>query len=136
MVDFNKLSTKKPVDKPLSSKTEPTGSKIPLPPGCKEDMQMGNEPIADIQIGEALTGHIIDIKPVKTPTMKNANNLITFNDEAYGTVKFWSSGALNQIIENRSDIKDLKITVQRIEDEQFKKGEGKNWRIFIHQKQA
>jgi hypothetical protein len=122
-------------DKPLSQKTEPKqASKVPLPPGCEEGMQLGNEPIADFGIGEAVTGTILEIKSVQTADMKKPNNLITFNDEAYGRVKFWSSGALNNLLSTASDVVGKRITIQRIEDEDFKKGHGRNWRIFIHQK--
>jgi len=125
------LKTKE--DKPLSSKTEPKlPSKIALPAGCKEDMVLGNEPIGDFAIGEALTGSILEVKSIQTPDMKKPNNLITFHDEAIGRVKFWSSGALNQLLIGQ-DLVGKKITVQRIEDEDFKKGHGRNWRIFLHQ---
>lgn len=134
MVDFKKQV--KP-DKPLSQKTEPRQpSAIPLPPGCDEGMVIGNEPIAEIAIGEAVTGRIVEIKPVQTPTMKKPNNLITFHDEAYGRVKFWSSGALNQVLEHTLGILDMRVTIQRIEDETFKKGEGRNWRVFLHHDKA
>lgn len=132
MVDFNKARK----DKPFSSHTAPAEStqpsKIAYPSGCDESMAIGNEPIAEIGIGEALTGHILAIKAVQTATMKNPNNLITFYDKAYGTFKFWSSGALNQLLNNTPDIESLCITIQRIEDGHFKKGDGKNWRIFVH----
>jgi hypothetical protein len=121
-------------DKLLSQQTEPRKeSTVPLPPGCKEDMALGNEPIADFGIGEAVTGTILEIKSIQTAGMVKPNNLITFNDEAYGRVKFWSSGALNSLLSNAIDVIGKKITIQRIEDEDFKKGRGRNWRIFIHQ---
>lgn len=130
MVDFKKALTQ---DKPLSKQTEPkAGSKVPLPPGCTDDMVLGNEPIADFAIGEAVTGTIIEVKSIQTADMRKPNNLITFNDEAYGRVKFWSSGALNQLLSGGADVIGRKITIQRIEDEDFKKGHGKNWRIFLH----
>lgn len=132
------LGPKKPyvLDKPRSSQTEPKQpSQIPFPPGCAEGNQLGNEPIADIGIGEAVTGTLLEVKSVQTADMKQPNNLITFNDEAYGRVKFWSSGALNNLLSTASGQADMmgkRITIQRIEDEDFKKGHGKNWRIFIH----
>jgi hypothetical protein len=130
MVDFNKHLKQ---DKPLSQKTEPHPvSAVPLPPGCTEDTILGNEHIANIGIGEALTGIIIEVKKVQTALMVSPNNLITFHDEAYGRVKFWSSGALNNLLLNAPNIIGQRITIQRIEDEDFKKGRGRNWRIFVH----
>lgn len=131
---------KNQADKPLSQKTAPAEpvppSKIPLPAGCKEEQIMGNEPISSFEIGDAITGTIIDIKPVQTPAMKKPNNLITFNDDVLGRVKFWSSGALNQLLSSNPTMKDQRVTIQRIEDHAFQKGTGQNWRIFIHQTPA
>lgn len=133
MVDFRKHLSK---DNPLSQQTEPAPkpepSKVPLPSGCDESMQMGNEPVSSFGIGDAVTGTIIDIRSIKTSSMKKANNLITFNDDELGRVKFWSSGALNTLLS--PSLVGERITIQRIEDHQFNKGVGQNWRIFIHKK--
>jgi len=121
MVDFNKA-------KATHKKPEKAASNIPLPAGCKEQMLIGNEPIANLAIGESVTGTILEIKSVQTETMEKPNNLITFSDETYGRVKFWSSGALNNLLDE--DLIGPRLTIQRIEDEHFAKGDGKNWRIF------
>ena len=128
MVDF-----KKAIDKPLSQKTEPLApAPVPLPPGCHESMQIGDEPIHEVEIGDSFTGRVVDLKSVQTASMKKANNLVTFQDDAFGRIKFWSSGHLNQFFLSHPDIGDYKITIQRIEDQEYAKGEGKTWRVFLH----